>query len=128
MSPNERPSMTHISSRPLHPNTELSTTYILSESLYCNMGTSMTYTANESLLVYLNVDSSGAITMTAVHHPPIKCFTRTTISILPQKRTQRYSPFLSPMKLTRSPLSKMQRRLHTGTEGKEQAVKPQVPE
>ena len=51
-----------------------------------------------------------------------------TMSVLSRKRTERSSPIHSPMKLTRSPLAKVQRRLRTGTERQKQQAKSQAPE
>ena len=43
------------------------------------------------------------------------------------KRIERSSPFPSPLKTTKSPLSKKQRRVRTGTEGIQPLVQPQQP-
>ena len=43
-----------------------------------------------------------------------------------RKRMERSSPLPSPSKFTRSPLPKIQRRLRTGTEGRQQETKPSI--
>ena len=70
------------------------------------------------------VDPSQVVTVAGPLHPPMDSCT--TAHLLSRKRTERSSP--SPMKLTRSPLPKTRQRLRTGTERKEQHLKPSVPE
>ena len=64
--------------------------------------------------LHLPVDPSQVVTVTGPQHPPMDSCT--TAHLLPRKSTERSPPFPSPMKLTRSPLPKTQRRLRTGTE------------
>ena len=72
------------------------------------------------------VDPSQVVTVTGLPSPPMESCT--TAHLLSRKRTERSSPFPSPMKLTRSPPPKTQRRLRTGTERKQQHLEPSLPE
>ena len=94
------------------------------------LATSQHSSQTGSLTTLPSVDPSHVSLLETSQHPSQtgSLTIHHTTSVVSHKRRERSSPIPSPMKLTRSPLPKIQRRLRTGTEQQKQQTKLPIPE